>query len=320
MKPLEFIILGTSQFTLICTQILLDLGVEVQAMVCLPLGQRQLDSVDIEAFARRHGLDYLEFNDLGDPFAIAQLKSYQPDYIFSSWPHLLKAETLQIPAQFVIGSHPTALPYNRGRHPLYWLISLGFTESKISFFIMDEKVDNGAILAQIPFALPKDQDISTAVHNMGVAAQQGMAQVVANLRDPAFKLVPQDAAQANVWRKRSPHDIILDPRMSADMAIRLVRSFAPPYPAAILIWKEHLLRVAKAQIDDGGLSAEALQRLEQGRVCEANEKTLRLKFDDHILKLECVDQLPAAMQTARYVQPPTYYFMAHAAVLTTQFS
>jgi methionyl-tRNA formyltransferase len=309
---MKFVVLGTSQFTLTCTKVLLQMGVEVQALISLPANERQLDSIDLEAFAREHGIGYHEFSDLAGSLALTTLRSYKPDYIFSSWPHLLKKETLEIPRRFVIGSHPAALPYNRGRHPLYWLFCLGFEETKISFFVVDEKVDNGAILSQISFQIPHDQDIAAAFSNMSEAAKVGMAEVITKLRNPEYTPEDQDTSKANYWRKRSMHDVILDPRMSASMVIRTVRSYAPPYPGAILVWKGHFLRIAVAEIDDLCHSPEEVQRMEQGKVCGLAGNVIHLKCDDHVVRLELTETLPNDLVASKYVHPPTYYLAVDA--------
>ena len=48
--------------------------------------------------------------------------------------NLIKKEILEIPKKYCIGTHPTALPFNRGRHPLHWLIAIGIPKTALSFF------------------------------------------------------------------------------------------------------------------------------------------------------------------------------------------
>jgi methionyl-tRNA formyltransferase len=304
---MRFIVLGTSKFTQKCTQVLLEAGVEVAALISLPQKERQLDSIDLKAFAEKHRISYYEFSDLSSVEANKTMSGFKPDYIFSSWPHLLKADTIGIPKHFVIGSHPGALPYNRGRHPLYWLFCLGFHETKISFFIVDEKVDNGPILSQIPFSIPQDADVSKAFENMGRAACLGMIEVIQKLRDSTFRPEPQDSAKANYWRKRTPHDVILDPRMSGQMIVRTVRSYAPPYPGAILLWKDSVLRVKQASVDSLDYTRDEVQRMENGRICHQSESSLFMKSEDSLVKLDFTQPLPAELASAKHIHPPTYY-------------
>lgn len=58
----------------------------------------------------------------------------------------------------------------------------------------------------------------------------------------------QDNAKANYWRKRNIFDVIIDCRMRAVDIQRLVKSFNKPYECAVLIYKEHMIRIADAHI------------------------------------------------------------------------
>jgi len=309
---MKFLVLGSSQLALTCATVLLESGIEIQALIGLPSGARQLDFIDLEAFAKENGIPYHEFSDLETPDAVKTLRSYGPEYIFSTWPHLLKPETLQIPRHFVIGSHPTDLPYNRGRHPLYWLFCLGFDETKISFFVVDEKIDNGRILTRVPFRIPQEADLSAACRAMSEAARIGMAEVIGKLREPHVRSEEQDVSKANYWRKRSVHDVILDPRMSAKMIVRTVRSFAPPYPGAVLVCRNHVLRVARAEIDSLNFTREEIQRMEHGRICGRDAASFHLKCEDHIVRLEFTEKLPESLHSGKYIHPPTYYLASES--------
>ena len=86
------------------------------------------------------------------------------DFFVSSWPNLISNKVLKIPKFGVIGTHPTPIPMNRGRHPLHWMIALGISNSKISFFKMDETIDGGNILIQEPFIV--GGNINSANNNM----------------------------------------------------------------------------------------------------------------------------------------------------------
>ena len=73
--------------------------------------------------------------------SLEYIRDKAPDYIFSSWPKLINNDVLAAPRYFVIGTHPTELPRNRGRHPLHWIIDLGIMKTSLSFFMMDQGID-----------------------------------------------------------------------------------------------------------------------------------------------------------------------------------
>ena len=87
------------------------------------------------------------------------IKSFKTDIIVSFWNKILNKKIIDLPRLGVIGSHPTPLPYNRGRHPLHWLLSLGIKNSAISFFSMDKKIDNGKIIKQYKYKIHNKMNI-----------------------------------------------------------------------------------------------------------------------------------------------------------------
>jgi len=58
----------------------------------------------------------------------------------------------------VVGFHPAALPANRGRHPLVWVLVLGLREAASTFFWMGEGVDTGDLLSQAKVPIYESED------------------------------------------------------------------------------------------------------------------------------------------------------------------
>ncbi len=65
---------------------------------------------------------------------------------------------MEIPKIGVIGYHPSALPANRGRHPIIWAIALGLNETASTFFFMDECADSGDVLSQAIISIEDSDD------------------------------------------------------------------------------------------------------------------------------------------------------------------
>lgn len=62
------------------------------------------------------------------------------------WPKLVKPPLLNLPKYGFINSHPSLLPYNRGKHPNFWAL-VEQVPFGVSFHIVDEGIDSGAIIA-----------------------------------------------------------------------------------------------------------------------------------------------------------------------------
>ena len=305
---MNFLILGTTEFTLCCAKALIDVKGQIGAIISMPFHTRPLNSADLAVYAKKNEILYHEIEDINSKSSVELMKGYSPDYILSSWPQIIKKEVLNIPKRYIIGSHPTDLPFNRGRHPLHWLIVQGISETKLSFFKMDEGVDTGKILSKIPVKIAPNDTIRELLWKINKAAYEGIKKLYAEIsREPDFEGIEQDNTRANYWRKRTPHDVTIDFRMNCISIVRTVRSFAQPYICANLIFENHIIKIHKAAKVQPTISKYELQRIEPGKIISTANRLIRIKAADGIVELESRGDLPDSLLKAKYIHPPAKY-------------
>jgi len=316
---MNVIVLGTSHFTLSCAKAIIDSQVRLSGLISMPAHAVPLNSADVSGFAREQVIPYHEIEDINSSASLKVLRSYAPDYIFSSWPKLLTKDVLDVPRWFVIGTHPTELPFNRGRHPLHWIIVQGISETKLSFFQVDESIDTGKILLQVPVVINRDDSIVDLIAKVNAAGYDGTQQLFRRLvENPAYEGVEQNHGLANYWRKRTPHDVTLDFRMSSDSVVRIVRSLMPPYACANLIFEKYVIKIRQAALPSIIMSPSELERIEPGKIISTDNRRIRIKAADGIVELEYVGQLPESLLRAKYLHPPSKYFSQWAEELSAQ--
>lgn len=161
------------------------------------------------------------------------LSCLAPDVIYCfGWSYLLKKEILSLANLGVVGYHPAALPFNRGRHPIIWALCLGLKETGSTFFFMDEGADSGDVLDQKIVKIDSCDDAKSLYDKLtGVAISQ-ISSFTYKLSQNNFKRYPQDHSKANYWRKRNKDDGLIDWRMSALCIYNLVRALTKPYIGA----------------------------------------------------------------------------------------
>ena len=188
----------------------------------------------------------------------AWLRERAPDVVYCfGWSYLLRREILSIPPLGVIGFHPTALPANRGRHPLIWALALGLAETASTFFFMDEGADSGDILSQRPIAIGEDDDAGTLYRKVTAAALEQMEVFTAQLASGSYPRLPQDPSRATSWRKRGRADGQVDWRMSARSIHNLVRALTRPYVGAHCVAGDRDVKIWRtARIDEAPANAE----------------------------------------------------------------
>ena len=304
---MDIVVIGTSNFTLECARAVLDSKAILKGIISMPKVALPLNSADIKYFADVNKIPYFEFEDLNLDESILVLRQLAPDYILSSWPKILKAEVLKIPRRCVIGSHPTDLPFNRGRHPLHWLIVQGIRRTNLSFFHMDEGIDTGDILLKMPVEIEENDNILNLADKINRAAYRGVKIILEN--DKPLQRSIQDSSGANYWRKRTPFDVTLDFRMTADHIIKIVNSFTLPYPCANLIINDKIIKVLFAKIIINDYQENEIQRIEPGKIISVENKKMKIKAADKVIELTFVEELPRGLREIKYIHPPMKYFM-----------
>ncbi len=309
---IKFVVLSTSQFGINSANAILESGHEISAIISMPKISLPNNSANIKQYATQKNISFHEFLDINSPNSIKILRQIDPDYIFVSWPKIIGKEVLDIPKNFCIGSHPTALPFNRGRHPLHWIIDLGIHETKLSFFELDEGYDTGNIILQYPIQIANDDTITDVDSKVNLAAYEGTKILCLKLiLELSYSKEKQNHELANYWRMRTPHDVTLDLRMPAASIIKLVRSFTLPYPCANLIFNKHVIKIKKVTVIKTEKSSEDLQRIEPGRIISVDSSKITAKAGDNIIELFSIDPLPKEMTTAQYIHPPSKYIMQY---------
>jgi methionyl-tRNA formyltransferase len=306
---MKLVVIGTDKFAIRLAEAALDEGLPPSAFVSMPASALPLNSADIRGFSATHNIPLFEFEDLNAAEALTAFRVLAPDYVLCSWPRMLGKDFLGIPKKFVIGTHPTELPFNRGRHPLHWLIAQGISRTKLSFFHMDEGVDSGRLLEQIPIEVSDQETINSLNDKVDAAAYQGAAAVLRRIKqDPTYDGVSQDQALATYWRKRTPHDVTIDLRLGSQQIERIVRSFTSPYPCANLIFEDVVVKICEAQRVDAEYPGDAIARMEPGKVVSIDDQFIRVKTADGVVALGYIGDLPKAFRKAKYIHPPTKYF------------
>ena len=125
------------------------------------------DYANFENLAKKYGVIHKQVNNINDKENIDLIKKISPDLILViGWSQLLKKEIIDIPKLGVIGSHPTELPKYRGRAPIPWSIIKELKKSALTFFYIQEGIDNGDIIIQKQFEITDMDDASSLYEKM----------------------------------------------------------------------------------------------------------------------------------------------------------
>lgn len=267
-------------------QVLTLPDVEVVGVITREESNFNSDFCSLKALADRNSIPC--FRDVGNRQAemATWAASLFPDVIYCfGWPYLLGKEMLGISSLGVIGYHPTALPMNRGRHPIIWTLALGLAETASSFFFMDEGTDSGDLLSQKKLDVRREDNAATLYDRLKEIALKQVQEFTPLLCSGKFSCTPQNHAFANHWRKRSKADGRIDWRMPSEGIYNLVRALSNPYPGAHIEHEGAEVKVWQCEALKEGYLQEEILNLEPGRVLAATTEGVDIRCGEGVVRL-----------------------------------
>ncbi len=206
------------------------------------------DYVSFDKLCKKYNIKHVKVKNINDKENVELIKSISPDLILvMGWSQLIKNKIIDIPNLGLIGSHPTELPKYRGRAPIPWSIIKGLKESALTFFYIEDGVDDGDIFAQQKFLI-KPNDDATSLYNKII--NLGKQMIIDNLRllenKKSIRIKQDESKFIELWKKRTPDDGLINWSKSSQEIQSLIRASTHPYPGAFTFFKKSKMIIWKA--------------------------------------------------------------------------
>ena len=173
---------------------------------------------EINARGVNKGVNTLEFKKA--------LLKLNPDVILiGSWAEKFSKEIYSIPKIATINAHPSLLPKYRGPNPYFWSIRNQELSSGVSFHLVDDDFDTGAILAQEEIKIfPSDTGQSLKDRTV-LTARGVVCELLKDLSEDIIIPLTQIEERASYYSY--PCDLELDFSKTAEENHALVRAIHP---------------------------------------------------------------------------------------------
>ena len=166
------------------------------------------DFADFDSLAEKYNVKNKKVKKINDAENIDFLKKLNPDLILvMGWSQLLNNDIIKIPKIGIIGSHPTQLPKFRGRAPIPWTIIKGLKNSALTFFYIQDGIDNGDIVDQQTFEVQNNDDASSLYEKITDLGKNMIEKNLSLLEKGTIIRKKQNEEEfIENWPKRSPSD------------------------------------------------------------------------------------------------------------------
>ncbi len=151
---------GTPQIAVWVLEELKDLHITPELIVTNPDRPQgrglELSPTPVKSWAKENDIAVFQPESLKDAGALAPIVSQEWDlFIVVAYGLILPKWFIELPKHGTINVHPSLLPKLRGASPIRTGLLQGMKDMGVTIMLMDERMDHGPILAQMPLSLPE---------------------------------------------------------------------------------------------------------------------------------------------------------------------
>ena len=245
---MKAVFMGTPDFAVPTLQKMVDMGIEITAVVTQPdkakgRGKKVIYS-PVKECALAHDLPvYQPVRIKKDPEFIQTLRDMAPDVIVVvAFGQILSKEVLDIPRLGCVNVHASLLPKYRGAAPINWAIINGEKETGVTIMQMNEGVDTGDMLTRVVVPIAPKETAETLFDKLAKAGAELIVETLPRLEAGEIIPVPQDESQASHVKMMGKSLGRIDWNKDAVTIERLVRGLNS-WPSAYTYFQEKSVKI-----------------------------------------------------------------------------
>jgi methionyl-tRNA formyltransferase len=289
-NKIKIVFFGTSDFSVQILKSLLYYNYDVVMAVTQPDGKvgrkQEVVSSPVKRVAKIENIRIIQPDKLRKNFIYRELKNVNPDmFIVASYGNILPKELLEIPKFGSINLHASLLPKYRGASPVQSAILSGDSETGVTLMLMNEKMDEGDILAQEKIVISENDTVSSLMIKLGDLGGKLAIKALPKWVDGKIKSQKQNNNEATYCWMIRHDDGQIDWNQPAEKIYRQWKALQP-WPGIYTYAKEKkgylMLKLNKIRI---GKKVDTGEK--PGKVVEYNQK-IGVQTGDGLIFLDSV--------------------------------
>jgi len=250
---MKLIFMGTPDFAVPSLKELLGEGYEISSVVTVPDKKqgRGLKTAfsPVKEFALENNLRLIQPDNLLDTGFISEIKKQNPDLIIVVAFRILPKVVFNIPKLGTINLHASLLPRYRGAAPINWAIIKGETETGLTTFFINEKVDTGNVILQIKVPIEPFENYGSLYSKMSQEGAKLLLETVKKVSGNDYQLINQDESIATPAPKIFKENCNINWNQEAIKIHNFIRGLSPN-PCAFTVYDNKILKIFESRISD----------------------------------------------------------------------
>lgn len=253
---MKAVFMGTPDFAVPTLQKMIDMGIEVTAVVTQPdkakgRGKKVIYS-PVKECALAHDLPvYQPVRIRKEPEFIQTLRDMQPDVIVVvAFGQILPKEILDIPRLGCVNVHASLLPKFRGAAPIQWSIIDGEEVTGVTTMLMDAGLDTGDMLLKTEIPMDPKETGGSLHDKLAAVGGELLEKTLIGLEAGTIVPEKQDDSQAGEYARMLDKELgHIDFNQPAVVIERLIRGLNP-WPSAYTKFEGKTLKIWSADVEE----------------------------------------------------------------------
>lgn len=201
------------------------------------------------------------------PKVLAEIKEklieLKPDFLLVvSFGQIIKKDILEIPKIGTVNIHASLLPKYRGASPIQEAILNKETSTGITWMLMNEKMDEGAVITQKTLQISDEDTYETLSEKLAELSKKYTGETLLNF-SMSKTSTPQENVKAIYCKKIKKDDGFIDlKKESAQQIIRKIRAYNI-WPGCYIIWGKKRLKIIKVVSVEQKISSGKIELLDK---------------------------------------------------------
>lgn len=249
--------MGTPDFAVASFKSILEAGFKVVGAITAPdrpAGRgRKVQASAVKQFALEHQIKVLQPTNLKDESFLEALRELKADLQVVVAFRMLPKVVWQMPKYGTFNLHASLLPQYRGAAPINWAIINGETETGVTTFFIDDKIDTGSIILQKKEDILPEDNAGTLHDRLMEVGASLVVETCQQIVSGTVKRLPQkETVDLKPAHKIHKETCRVDWEAPLEEIHNLIRGLSP-YPAAwthlVNHGKEEAIKIYETQIE-----------------------------------------------------------------------
>jgi len=282
---MNIIFMTNSEFSFPCLDLLIKSNHKILGVVTNPpkrIGRKNKQfNNTISLKCEEIGVDSIEQQDLNDVAFENKLRKYESDLFIVVAYRVLPKNLLIIPKLGSINLHGSLLPEYRGAAPIQWSLINGDKQTGLSTFLIEPKVDTGAIIRQKIIKILENDNYGTLKKRMSIEGSTLLLDTVNLIADGKISPINQDENCVSEAPKITKAMTFIDWNSSSIDIHNFIRGLSPSPGAQSKVYGKSI-KIQETKIVDNEIYKTSFN---PGQVIDVSKSKLYVQTGNGILSI-----------------------------------